>query len=83
MPQRIQIRELGEVVGGEDQGCQVWQRGCEGGLDGVEPVAREEEGAEAWGEGEVGEGGDVVVGEVDGVLVLQCKAVFQRTDAFQ
>jgi len=25
---------------------------------------------QAWGEREVGEGGDVVVGEVDGILVL-------------
>jgi len=25
---------------------------------------------QAWGEGEVGEGGDVVVCEVDGILVL-------------
>lgn len=33
-------------------------------------VAGEEEGAETWGVGEVGEGGDVIVGEVDGILVL-------------
>ena len=40
-------------------------------MDAVEPVAGEEERAESGGEGEVGEGGYVVVGEVDGVLVLQ------------
>ena len=39
-------------------------------MDAGDAVAREEEGVQAWGEGEVGEGGDVVVGEVDGVLVL-------------
>lgn len=82
MPQRVQIRELGEVVGCEDQGCQVGQGGREGGLDGVEPVAREEEGAEARGEGEVGEGGDVVVGEVDGVLVLH-RQLFSANGCFQ
>ena len=70
MPQRVQIGELGEVVGGQGQGGQVGEGGRERGLDAVESVAGEEEDAEARGEGEVGEGGDVVVGEVDGVLVL-------------
>lgn len=40
-------------------------------MDAGDAVAREEEGVQARGEGEVGEGGDVVVGEVDGVLVLR------------
>ena len=40
-------------------------------MDAVDPVAREQEGAESGGEREVREGGYVVVGEVDGVLVLQ------------
>ena len=39
-------------------------------MDTADAVAGEEEGLQARGEGEVGEGGDVVVGEVDGVLVL-------------
>ena len=71
MPQHVQIGEFGEVVGCEDQGCEVRDGGREGGLDGGDSVAGEEEGAEARGEGEVDEGGDVVVGEVDGILVLQ------------
>ena len=45
MPQRVQIRQLGEVVGGEDQSGEVGQRGREGGLDAVDPVPREQEGA--------------------------------------
>ena len=73
MPQHVQIGEFGEIVGCEDQGCQVRQGGREGGLYGGDSVAREEEGAEARGEGEVGEGGDVVVGEVDGILVLEMR----------
>lgn len=77
IPQRVQIGEFGQIVGRQDQGCQVGQRGREGGLYAVDAVAREEEGPEARGEGKVGEGGDVVVGEVDGVLVLQrdCSAM--------
>ena len=42
-------------------------------MDAVESVAGEEEGTESGGEREVGEGGYIVVGEVDGVLVLQLR----------
>ena len=39
-------------------------------MDAVDSVAREQEGVQARGEGEVGEDADVVVGEVDGILIL-------------
>ena len=68
--QDVQIRQLGEVVLREDQRGQVRYRGCERGLDAVDAVAGQEEGVQARREGEVGEGADVVVGEVDCVLVL-------------
>lgn len=44
-PQRVQVRELGEVVGRQDQGGQVGQRVGERGLDAVDPVPRQEERA--------------------------------------
>ncbi|KAI4143271.1 MAG: hypothetical protein LQ340_007058, partial [Diploschistes diacapsis] len=66
----VEVRQLGEVVLGEDEGGEVREVGGEGGLDGGQPVAGEEEGLEARREGEVGEGEDVIVGEVDGVLGL-------------
>lgn len=39
-------------------------------LDAGDAIAREEEGVQARGEGEIGEGGDVVICEIDGILVL-------------
>ena len=72
MAERVEIGQLGEVVGREDQGLEIGQRVGEGRLDAVGPVARQQEAAQSRGEGEVGEGGDVIIGEVDGVgLVLE------------
>lgn len=72
MAERIEIGQLGEVVGREDQGLEVGQAIGQSGLDAVGPVARQEEAAQPGGEGEVGQGGDVIVGQVDGVgLVLE------------
>ena len=72
MAERIQVGQLGEVVRREDQGLEVWQAIRQRGLDAVDPVARQQEAAQPRGEGEVGQGGDVIVGEVDGVgLVLE------------
>jgi len=70
MLERVQVCQLGQVVLRQDQACEVRYRVRERGLDAGDAVAREEEGVQAWGEGEVGEGGDVVVCEVDGILVL-------------
>lgn len=69
-PQRLQVGEFGETVGREHEGGEIGRRGRERGLDAVDAVAREQEGVQARGEREVGQDGDVVVGEVDGVLVL-------------
>ena len=71
MPQGIEIGEFGEVVGREDEGGEIGYRSREGGLDTIDSVAREEEGAQAGRKREVGEDGDVVIGEVDGILILQ------------
>ena len=68
--QRIQIRQLGEVVRRQDQGGEVRDRLGQRGLDARDAVAGEQEGAQARREREVGELRDVVVGEVDGILVL-------------
>lgn len=68
--QRIQIRQLGEVVGRQDQRREVRDRLGERGLDARDAVAGEQEGAQALREREVGKLGDVVVGEVDCILVL-------------
>ena len=55
----------------EDDSGEVWDRLCQCGLDVCDAVACAEEGLEAGGEGEVGEVGDVVVCEVDGILWLR------------
>jgi len=68
--QQIQIRQLGEVVGRQDQRREIRDRLGERGLDARDAVAGEQEGAQARREREVGELCDVVVGEVDGILVL-------------
>lgn len=51
----------------EDQGAEVGQRGGDGRGDGANWVGREEDVLQAAEEGEVGEGGDAVVGEVERV----------------
>ena len=68
--QRIQIRELGEIVLRQDQAEEVGERVREGGLDACDAVAREEERVEPRRQGEVGQRRDIVVGEVDRILVL-------------
>ena len=54
IPQRVQICQLGEVVGGEDQGLEIRYRVREGGLYAVDSVAGEKEDAESGRKGEVG-----------------------------
>lgn len=63
--QNVEIRELGDLIRGQDEVAQVRHRvGCVG-LYGGDAVAREEEGGYPRGQGEVAEHGDIVVGEVD------------------
>ena len=71
VPQNVQIRQLGKVVLCKYEGGEVRCRVRERGLYAVDAIAGKEEGVQARGKGEVGEGRDVVVGKVDGVLVLQ------------
>lgn len=69
-PQHVQVRQLRQLVRREHQVPQPRHRGGQAGLDRRNTVAREEEGADARGEGEVAEDLDVVVGEVEGVVGL-------------
>ena len=68
--QDVQICELSEVVLSKDQSSQVRYRVRERRLYAIDSITGKEEGVQARGEREVGEGGDVVVCEVDCILVL-------------
>ena len=68
----VQIRQLAHVIRCQDQRTQVRNGGRYRRLDLLDSVTREEEGAETRKEGEVSEGGDIVICEVDGILVLVC-----------
>lgn len=68
--QRLQIRQLADLVLGEDEGVQVRYRPGQRRLHARDAVARQQERLQARAEREVGEVGDVVVREVDAVLVL-------------
>ena len=54
----------------QDERSQVRYRFGKCRCDGRDPIAREEEGAQTRAKREIGEGGDVVVGKVDCILVL-------------
>lgn len=65
----LKIREFSKGIVGEDQGGEVGEVGCEEfGVDFGDAVIREEEGLEAVEDGEVGEGSDVVVCQVQRVV---------------
>lgn len=70
VPERLEIRQFTDIVGREDEGRQVRDRGCDGGMDVGDAVAREEQRSEAGGEGEVCYRGNVVVREIYRVLAL-------------
>ena len=61
IPKRVQIRQLVHVIRRQHQRAQIRHRGRYRRLDLLDSVTREEEGAEAREEGEVSEGGDIVV----------------------
>ena len=69
-PQRIQIRQLAQLVLRQDEGVQVRDGLGQRRLDAGDAVARAEQRLQARAQREVGEVGDVVVGQVDAVLVL-------------
>lgn len=50
------------------------------GLDLAHPVPREQESLQPWRERKVGEGGNVVVGEVDGILRACDSEIFYAGD---
>ena len=70
VPQRIQIRQLGQIILRQDQAREVRDRVRDRGLDACDTIPREEERVQPWGQGEVGEDRDIVVCEVDSILVL-------------
>lgn len=78
------VSDLGEAVlwdGGvcEDEGAEVGERGRDGGRDGPDGVRGEVDVLETAEEGEVGEGRDRVVREVEGVeLVARDSQVLNR-----
>jgi hypothetical protein len=61
---------LGDGGVGQDQGAQVGERGGQVDRDGADGVVGEQELREAFEDGEVGEGVDLVVGEVDRVELV-------------
>ena len=69
--ERREGAELRDAVLREHQRCQARDGLGYGGLDCGDAVAREEERAELWAEGEVAQRCDVIVGEVDAFLILR------------
>lgn len=69
---------LGDGGVGQDQGAQVGERGGQVDRDGADGVVGEQELREAFEDGEVGEGVDLVVGEVDRVELVprDCEVLY-------
>lgn len=69
--QHVEVGQLGNVVGREDQVGQVGHCRWEAGLDAGDAVAREEQRRDARREGEVAQDLDVVIGEVYRIVGLE------------
>lgn len=70
LAQHVQVRQLGQAIRGEHQVCQVGDGVRQGGLDGRDAVARQQERMYPRRQREVAEDLDVIVGKVYGVLWL-------------
>jgi hypothetical protein len=68
--QGVQVRQLGHIVRREYQRRQIGDVGSYRRLNMLHPIARKKEGAETRKEGEIPEGGDIVIRKVDCILVL-------------
>lgn len=66
--QTFQIAQLLDPIGRQDQRGQIRDLLGDPLVDGLYPVPRKQERVEPWGEREAGQGGDVVVCKVDGIL---------------
>lgn len=73
--ERVQVGQLLHAVAREHERAEVGYALTQRGLDRGDAVPGREEGAQARREGEVGEGGYVVVGEVDRVVRLPGRCV--------
>jgi hypothetical protein len=70
VPERIQIRQLGDVILRQNKCRQSRYRSSDSRLNLSDAIPREKKHAETREEGEIREGGDIVVCEVDCILVL-------------
>ncbi len=68
--QRIQVRQLGNVIVCHDEGGKIWDRLVERRLDMCDSVPCTQQCLETWGKWEVGERRNIVIGEVDRILWL-------------
>ena len=66
----VQVRQFGHIVCCEDQRRQVGDCGSYRGLNMFHPIARKMEGVKTRKEGEIPQGGDIVIRKVDRILVL-------------
>lgn len=68
--QGIQIAEFGQMIRRQDERRQIRHRRRQGRLDARDTIPGQEQGPQPWREGKVVERGDIIVGEIDGILVL-------------
>ena len=68
--QNIDVGQLRDVVGGQDEVLEVRDGGGQSGLDGGDAILRQQQGLDARRQREVPQHLDIVVGEVYGILGL-------------
>lgn len=68
--EHVEVGQLRQAVAGQHEVAQVGDGVGQRGLEGRDPVAREQQGAQAGRQREVGHELDVVVGEVYGIVGL-------------
>lgn len=76
----LKIAQLLDPIGREDQRRQIRYLFSDALIHVLYPISGEEQGIEARREGEIGQGGDVVVCEVDCVLGTRDAQVLNRGD---
>jgi hypothetical protein len=79
-PQRLQIPQLRHIIPRQHQRLQIRQRLRDIRRDVPYSIPRQQQRRQSWREREVGERGDVVVGEVDCVVRASDAEVFDAGD---